>query len=393
MPDTTPPSVNSVYPADGEMNISVTHTISVLFNEPVNPQTVTTASFLVSGPTGSIPGSLQVSGSYVSFKPSGYFPYSSTITVTITTAVQDSSGNALASDYAWTFTTGTAPDISAPTVPTGLTATLVTASEVDLSWDISVDNVAVAGYKIYRDGVNIQSVRGPALYIWDTGLNFNTHYCYAISAYDYSDNESAQSDPLCVTTLDFLPGNVATWGYALYPNGTSWERTIPDVVPELSDVIAIAATSNQSLALKSDGTVWIWGGTSYSSYFSIPTQVPGLSNVVAISQGGGFSLAVEADGTVWAWGANGSGQLGDGTTTSRKVPVQVTGLTNVTAVAAGDNHSMALEADGTVWAWGYNEYGQLGDGTTINKNVPVQVLRLNYVEAIAAGQITSFALQ
>ncbi|WP_425429908.1 hypothetical protein [Deinococcus hopiensis] len=49
--------------------------------------------------------------------------------------------------------------------------------------------------------------------------------------------------------------------------------------------------------------------------------------------GGGHSLALKTDGTVRAWGDNRTGQLGDGTTTSRSTPVTVSGLTNVVSLA------------------------------------------------------------
>jgi alpha-tubulin suppressor-like RCC1 family protein len=56
---------------------------------------------------------------------------------------------------------------------------------------------------------------------------------------------------------------------------------------------------------------------------------------------------------VGAWGYNGSGQLGNGTTTLSRAPVAVPGLSGVTAIAAGGEHSLALLADGTVRARGF----------------------------------------
>ena len=97
---------------------------------------------------------------------------------------------------------------------------------------------------------------------------------------------------------------------------------------------------------------------------------PTATHVTAVSAGGFQSLAVRSDGTVWAWGANGSGELGDGTTTDRRTPVQVSGLTSAVAVSGGGYFSLALLADGTVWAWGYNHSGQLGDGTTATRRRP-----------------------
>ncbi len=104
-------------------------------------------------------------------------------------------------------------------------------------------------------------------------------------------------------------------------------------------------------------------------------QVSGVSGALGVSTGGYFSLVAKSDGTAWSWGSNGTGELGDGTTTERNTPVLVKGLTGsgVVSVAAGFGHSLALKADGTVWAWGWNMYGQLGDGNTTDSYLPVQV--------------------
>jgi alpha-tubulin suppressor-like RCC1 family protein len=171
-------------------------------------------------------------------------------------------------------------------------------------------------------------------------------------------------------------------------NGTTNDNsTVPVQVSGLSGVISIACGGEGGaapLALKSDGTVWVWGinefgqlanGTEDEDAHPIPAQVNGVSGVVAIACGAGHSLAVKSDGTVWAWANNDAGQLGDGTTTNRYSPVQVTGLSGVVAIAGGGAYSLAVKSGGTVWAWGDNGYGQLGNGTTNdNSTVPVQVL-------------------
>jgi alpha-tubulin suppressor-like RCC1 family protein len=97
-----------------------------------------------------------------------------------------------------------------------------------------------------------------------------------------------------------------------------------------------------------------------------------------ITAGNNHNCAV-VDGAALCWGANGSGQLGVGTSTGpdmctnvgsdegpacSPVPVTVTGLSSgVLQVSAGDDNTCALLDDGTVRCWGRNDFGQLGIGT------------------------------
>jgi len=116
-----------------------------------------------------------------------------------------------------------------------------------------------------------------------------------------------------------------------------------------------------------------------------PVQVHGvgdvgfLADITAIACGKGHCLALASNGTVYSWGLNGSGQVGDNSTANRKTPIQVHGvgdigiLSNVVAVAAGQTHSLALGDGSRLWSWGANGKGQLGDGTTATRKYPVLV--------------------
>ena len=135
----------------------------------------------------------------------------------------------------------------------------------------------------------------------------------------------------------------------------------PTVPSGLSNVVAIAAGANHSLALTAEGRPVQWPD---SPDYPVPG---GLSNVVAIATGDGHSLALTAEGRVVGWGWNGYGQT--------NVP---SGLGNVVAIATGYAHSLALTAEGRVVAWGsYNNGKDL---------VPMTVPSgLSNVVAIAAG--------
>jgi alpha-tubulin suppressor-like RCC1 family protein len=202
-------------------------------------------------------------------------------------------------------------------------------------------------------------------------------------------------------------GTVVGWGSnfdgALGSELESERTNVPVPVEGLSEVTAIAAGVDFSLARLANGRVMAWGrnndgqlgnGTTTKSY--APVEVTGLEHVKAVSAGFAHSLALLEDGRVMAWGDNAQGQLGDESTTNRSVPVEVQGLSEVVAIAAGGfedgEQSLALLKNGTVVAWGSNEYGQLGTGTTTNSDVPVEVPGLANVTAIAGGGKHSLAV-
>jgi len=99
-------------------------------------------------------------------------------------------------------------DKQAPSIPSGLTATPVSTSEINLKWNASKDNVGVAGYKVYRNGQYIATVTDGTSYN-DTGLKPATKYKYTVSAFDAAGNNSAQSAVVSATTLALEVTNIA----------------------------------------------------------------------------------------------------------------------------------------------------------------------------------------
>ena len=195
-------------------------------------------------------------------------------------------------------------------------------------------------------------------------------------------------------------GKVFAWGWNLYgilgPDPNQWQ---PIEVPGLQCIIAIESGKNHALALGSDGSVWAWGlntdgqlgrGT-FGGLSGTPLPVNGLSDMVAVAAGASHSLALKSDGTVWSWGGNGNGQLGDGTQVARSTAAQVSGISGAIRIAAGDYHSLALLAGGTVRGWGLNS-GALGDGTLDQRFSPVSA-QINGVTAVAAGVYHSLFLR
>ena len=110
------PTVNSTNPSNGATAVAINSAIAVTFSKAMMPSTVGTATFTLKQGTTAVSGTVTFTGVTALFTPSSNLAAGTEYTATITTGVKDLAGNALASDYVWSWTTGATADTTAPTV-------------------------------------------------------------------------------------------------------------------------------------------------------------------------------------------------------------------------------------------------------------------------------------
>lgn len=230
---------------------------------------------------------------------------------------------------------------------------------------------------------------------------------------------SAGYNHACALLAD---GHVRCWGAGdsgQLGNGTTVDSAIPVDVTLPGPATAVAAGYEHTCALVS-GVPYCWGDNTFgelgdgtTASHATPGPVPGLPPIASISGGGGIlpglsfghTCAITQAGALWCWGANGSGQLGDGSTSTRLVPVRVAILPaglSASRVACGERHTCVLGGAGAVYCFGANDSGQLGLGTTAAQVTPatatlasgavVLATGLNHVCAVIGGGLTCWGL-
>jgi len=165
----------------------------------------------------------------------------------------------------------------------------------------------------------------------------------------------------------------------IYGAGTTWKQVSIDKVNTSSQ-------GNANGAIKTDGTLWVWGDNNYGnlgtgdlSKYSSPVQtIAGGNNWKQVECSSGQAMfGIKTDGTLWSWGRNNSGQLGVGDTNHRSSPTQISGGgTNWSSITGAYFGGVAIKTDGTLWTWGTNNTfigGSLGNGTTTQTSIPGQV--------------------
>ena len=156
----------------------------------------------------------------------------------------------------------------------------------------------------------------------------------------------------------------------------------------------ITGGANHTMALRSDGSLWGTGSNYYgemglndNSGRRVFTQEVGLSSWSKVSCKGSFTIAIKTDGTLWGTGKNDHHQLGLGDTTDRWVFTQIGSDSDWVDVSCGYGSTVVMKTDGALWGFGYNHNYALGLNHTNEVQVPTD-LSIKAIQAACGASHT-----
>ncbi|TGM95838.1 Ig-like domain-containing protein [Leptospira yasudae] len=230
-PDSTAPTVSLVTPANTLTGVGINTNVSAVFSEPMNCATITTASFTLNGGA-AVPGSVTCAGTSATFDPTPTLAYNTTYTASLTTTAKDLAGNSIPALYTWTFTTGLAPDTTAPTVsfvsPSNAATGVPVNSSLSIAFSEAIDCATITTANItLSDGSAIAGTVGcsgpAATFTPTTTLAYGTSYTATITTavkdvagnslaapYTWNFSTSAAPDSTAPTVSLVTPANTLT---------------------------------------------------------------------------------------------------------------------------------------------------------------------------------------
>jgi hypothetical protein len=171
VPAATLPTVISTVPTNGATGVPINQALSAAFSEAMTPSTISASTFTLKATAGgSVTGAVTytAAGSIATFTPAANLTPSTSYTATITMDAQDLAGNALATDYEWTFTTAAAALVVPPTVistiPAGLSTGVPFNQIVSATFSTAMDPTTINSTTFTLTGPGATSVSGLVAY-------------------------------------------------------------------------------------------------------------------------------------------------------------------------------------------------------------------------------------
>lgn len=271
----TPPTVNSTDPVDLATAVALNQKVAATFSKTMDASTITTATFTLKQGTTSVSGFVSYTGTTATFAPASNLSASTLYTATITTGSKDLSGNALAANYVWTFTTGAAVVIVPPTVsltdPLNLETGVALNQKISATFSKTMDasTIQTSTYNLTQGTTSISgfvSYSGTtALFTPASNLLPNTLYTVTIT-----------------TGAKDLSGNALAANYVwTFTTGAAVIVTPPTVVSTDPNNLAIAVPLNQKVAATFSKTMD--ASTLTTATFTLKQGTTSISGFVSYS--------------------------------------------------------------------------------------------------------------
>ena len=181
------PTIIDVTPDNADTNVPLNQVITVTFNEEMNPSTINSSSFVVTGAS-TISGSLSYSGTTATFIPTANLKPNTTYVLKVTTAVKDLRGNALQEDNLFSFSTGatlqpkiaaTSPEINEP----GVVLNKIVSATFNMPMDFNTINSTTFTLKQGTNAIGgaVSYSGNTAFFTPNTNLTANTTYTATVT--------------------------------------------------------------------------------------------------------------------------------------------------------------------------------------------------------------------
>jgi len=212
--DTGAPTVVSTQPTTDATGVAINQTVNATFSEALAPATISAVTFTVTGPAASsVAGSISYDSvnNIASFKPASSFAENTTYKATLTTGIEDRTGNALAIDYVWNFSTGA--QVAQQQIVLGSASTFAI---------LAGSTVTNTGQTVINGDLGVSP--GSAVTGFPPGIiNGATHAGDNAAAQAKNDVLSAYNDGAARLGAAVLPGNLGglTFTPGLYKNSSS----------------------------------------------------------------------------------------------------------------------------------------------------------------------------
>ncbi|WP_170234052.1 Ig-like domain-containing protein [Segetibacter aerophilus] len=270
------PIVISASPKDLSEGTILSSKVSATFNEGMNPSTINAKTFTLTQGTTPIAGVITYTGTTATFSPTSNLTPATTYTGTITAGVEDVAGNAMISNYVWSFTTGSGPDIIAPTVtatdPINAATGVALNKNISATFSEAMDSLsATSAFSLTNTTGGGTAVNGAVTYTGTTAvfsplgnLLPNTTYTATITtiakdiagnslvgSYVWSFTTGILADVIAPTVISTVPANAAT--------GVAFNTKVSATFSEAMD----PSTLNATTFTVQQGTTAITGFVTY----------------------------------------------------------------------------------------------------------------------------------